>query len=62
MLTKWSLKRHGVYLFYLYKVDRYQNRYKKKDGEGGKTLRDWKFWHDLISQQGKGDVILLYLV
>ncbi len=50
MLIEWSLKRHGVYLFSLYRVGKNQNKYKKKDGKGGEALKGCKFWHDPISQ------------
>jgi hypothetical protein len=43
MLIEWSLERHGVYLFSFYKVGRNHNRYMKKDGKVGETLRSWKF-------------------
>jgi hypothetical protein len=58
MFTEWSLERHGVYLISFYKVGRNQNRYKKKDGKGRKTLRGWKFWHDPIWQQWEIVIVL----
>jgi len=45
-----------------YKVDRHQNKYKKKDGKGKKTLKGWKFWHDPDSQEGWEAMIFLSLM